>query len=176
MARRLFASLILTGTIATSLSGCSHLPFGASPSPSSQESAQETAMNVETLTLEAASNGQTLTTATGSTLTIKLESIPTAGYLWLPRQVPDFLEEINPDAPIITATNPELQSQPGFTGGNHFVSRTYKVTAAGQGDLILVEARPWELESAQASGNPEAFISETFKLHITAIAAGDTPE
>jgi len=47
------------------------------------------------------------------------------------------------------ATDPEVQDQPGYTGGNHYLSFDFRATAPGTGTLTLVEGRPWELEAGE---------------------------
>ena len=89
-------------------------------------------------------DGKALTLAQGQILRIELESIPTAGYVWTITDQPDFLELVGDGQ---RPTNPDVQNQPGFTGGNHFLSFDLKATAPGYATLHLIEARPWETDT-----------------------------
>lgn len=77
----------------------------------------------------------------GQTLRIELETIPTAGYVWEIEDKPDFLELV---AENTRPTNPEVQNQPGFTGGNHFMAFDLKATAPGEATIHMINHRPWE--------------------------------
>ena len=95
----------------------------------------------------------------GETLRIELETVPTAGYVWQIAEKPDFLELTGENT---RATNPALQSQPGFTGGNHYMSFDLKASAPGTGVVKLTEGRPWE------SDEPA---SDTFDVTVTVTPA-----
>ncbi|MEZ5945526.1 MAG: protease inhibitor I42 family protein [Hyphomonas sp.] len=91
--------------------------------------------------------GKTVDMKVGEILRVELESIPTAGYLWIVTSQPEFLELAGENT---RPTDPEVQNQPGFTGGNHYLSFDFTATAPGTGTLDLVEGRPWELEAGEA--------------------------
>lgn len=138
------------------LSACN----SASPEDSSPE---EGAVQAEPAqpsqdTFEAGSNGASATVASGQIFMVKLETIPTAGYVWQVAEKPDFLTQVDENT---VPTNPELQNQPGFTGGNHYMIFAFEVTGSGSGTLKLVEGRPWELEA----GNPP---DNTWSIQIDA--------
>lgn len=95
----------------------------------------------------------------GETLRIELETVPTAGYVWQIAEKPGFLELIGENT---RATNPALQEQPGFTGGNHYMSFDLKASAPGTGVVKLTEGRPWE------SDEPA---SDTFDVTVTVTPA-----
>lgn len=95
----------------------------------------------------------------GQTLRIELETVPTAGYVWQILEKPDFLQLA---AENTRPTNPALQSLPGFTGGNHYMSFDLMASAKGTGVVKLTEGRPWETEEA-----PES----TYELTVTVTAA-----
>ena len=95
----------------------------------------------------------------GETLRIELETVPTAGYVWQIAEKPGFLELIGENT---RPTNPALQSQPGFTGGNHYMSFDLKASAPGTGVVKLTEGRPWE------SDEPA---SDTFDVTVTVTPA-----
>ena len=99
-----------------------------------------------TLYAGAGMNGKSVTMAVGDTLRVELESIPTAGYVWQVTDQPDFLEHVGDG---MRATDPAVQNQPGYTGGNHYLSFDFRATAPGAGTLSLVEGRPWELEAGE---------------------------
>lgn len=95
----------------------------------------------------------------GQVLRIELESVPTAGYVWQISEKPDFLE-LTGEA--TRPTNPAMQNQPGFTGGNHYMSFDLKAGAEGTAVVKLIEGRPWE------SDEPA---SDTYELTVTVTAA-----
>lgn len=103
--------------------------------------------------------GAEVSVPVGNTLRIELETIPTAGYVWQVLEKPDFLELTGENT---RATNPALQEQPGFTGGNHYMSFDLKASAPGTGVVKLAEGRPWE------SDEPA---SDTFEVTVTVTAA-----
>jgi len=124
--------------------------------PSPPENAQtETIPEMEVFTETA--DGTPVTLAVGETFRVKLKSVPTAGYAWLVSEQPDGLEWMRETQEM---TDPENQSQPGFTGGSHFIIHEFRATAEGKGRLVLMEGRPWEIE---AGGAPEA----TWTLDVT---------
>ncbi|MBY0448079.1 MAG: protease inhibitor I42 family protein [Hyphomonadaceae bacterium] len=128
------------------------------PAPTEQSAAKTNATE-ESLTLLAADTGKTIRTAVGESFRIKLETIPTAGYIWrLDGELPGFLEQVSEDT---LPTTPE-QLEPGFVGGNHWMVFSYRVVQPGAATLTLIEGRPWE------KGAPP---SNTFKLRIEAQAA-----
>ena len=100
-------------------------------------------------------DGKALTLSEGQILRIELESIPTAGYVWTITDQPDFLELVGEAQ---RPTNPDVQNQPGFAGGNHFLSFDLKAKAPGSATLHLIEARPWETDTPP---------SGTFSLDVT---------
>ena len=95
------------------------------------------------IVLTEADNDKDWVFGVGDTFKVKLESIPTAGYLWNLSHLPEELEQVGEFS--MEATDPELQSQPGYTGGNHYIVYTFKTIAEGDVDLVLVEGRPWEI-------------------------------
>jgi len=102
-------------------------------------------------------NGQSVTLPVGALLRVELESIPTAGYLWNIKDQPAFL---NLEAEHSRPTDPETQTDPMFTGGNHYLASDFRATATGTGTLTLVEGRPWELDAGEP---PEG----VFQLSVT---------
>lgn len=93
----------------------------------------------------------------GKTLRVELETIPTAGYVWQVTGQPDMLA-LTDEA--TRPTDPEVQNQPGFTGGSHYMAFDFTAVTPGTGTLELTEGRPWELEAGEP---PEG----TFSLTIT---------
>lgn len=77
----------------------------------------------------------------GETLRIELESVPTAGYVWILGETPAFMAPAGEGG---RATDPANQSLPGFTGGNHYLSFDFTAAAPGTGKFTLTEGRPWE--------------------------------
>jgi predicted secreted protein len=90
--------------------------------------------------ITAAQNGQTVNVAVGQRFAIELVGVPTAGYVWAPAQVPAFLTR----AGEASGNTTQAQSQPGFTGGNHWEVTMFSATAAGTGEIVMEQRRPWE--------------------------------
>ena len=99
--------------------------------------------------------GQVVQTPIGARFAVELIGVPTAGYVWAPAAVPEFI------APLGERGGPttEAQRQPGFTGGSHWEVFVFETRAAGRGDLRFEQRRPWE------SGEPPA---QTFAVTIEA--------
>lgn len=107
------------------------------------------------LRLDASCNGQTIEVAIGQRFSVALVGVPTAGYLWAPAQVPDFIARAG-EASGNTTT---AQSQPDFAGGSHWEVFVFNASAAGRGELVLEQRRPWETN--EPPGN-------TFRVTIVA--------
>lgn len=105
--------------------------------------------------IRAEQNGQTVTVAVGQRFAVELVGVPTAGYVWAATQTPSFLSA----AGETTGDTTQAQSQPGFAGGNHWEVLMFTATAAGSGELVLEQRRPWE------TGQPAA---QTFRVTIVA--------
>jgi predicted secreted protein len=103
----------------------------------------------------AAQNGQTVEVGVNQRFAIELVGVPTAGYVWQPAQLPDFLTRAGEAS---GATVPE-QSQPGYAGGNHWEVLMFAATAPGTGELVLEQRRPWETDQPAA---------DTFRVNIVA--------
>lgn len=100
-------------------------------------------------------NGQTIEVALHQRFAVELVGVPTAGYVWAPASLPAFVQRAGEAG---GATTPE-QSQPGFTGGNHWEVLMFVATAPGTGELVLEQRRPWE------SDEPA---TQTFRVTIVA--------
>ena len=87
-----------------------------------------------------ADNGKTIAVPVGGRFAVELVGVPTAGYLWGVKEKPAFLS----DATETTGATTTAQSQPGFTGGNHWEVFVFTANAAGLGKLKLEQRRPWE--------------------------------
>lgn len=85
-------------------------------------------------------NGQTVNVGVNQRFAIELVGVPTAGYVWAPATVPAF---ITPSGETSGNTT-QAQSQPGFTGGNHWEVTMFTATAAGSGEIVMEQRRPWE--------------------------------
>ena len=86
-------------------------------------------------------DGSDVAMQVGQTLRIELETIPTAGYVWEIMDKPDFLDLV---AENTRPTDPDVQNQEGFTGGNHFMAFDLKATAPGKATINMLNHRPWE--------------------------------
>ena len=109
------------------------------PPPQPPQLAQESSVIV----LTEADNRTNLVLGVGDRFQTKLESIPTAGYTWHVTHLPDGLVETAEED--WEPTDPVNQSQPGFTGGSHYIIKSFKAVSTGDFDLVLIEGRPWEL-------------------------------
>jgi inhibitor of cysteine peptidase len=108
-----------------------------------------------TVRITAAQNGQTIEVPVNQRFAIELVGVPTAGYQWAPTQLPAFIIR----AGEATGNTIAAQSQPGYTGGNHWEVLMFSATSPGTGELVLEQRRPWE------TGQPA---SNTFRVTITA--------
>jgi inhibitor of cysteine peptidase len=144
--RAAFLALVLAAGIAA---------CGERPEPADEV---EEGMNVAGQTLGRAASGSEVEIGVGERFTVTLQTIPTAGYVWQVTESPDGLALVGEG---VRPTNPELQNQPGFAGGNHWMDFTFEARAPFTGALRMVEARPWELEA----GDPPL---DEFDLVVTA--------
>ncbi|MFN4183738.1 MAG: protease inhibitor I42 family protein [Hyphomonas sp.] len=136
--------------------------MGEMPSEEAQAAASEAAQaaaEAGVVYAGADEKGGEISLPAGEILRIELETVPTAGYVWQIVEKPDFLELTGENT---RATNPAMQSLPGFTGGNHYMSFDLKASATGTGIVKMTESRPWETEEA-----PES----TFEMTVTVTAA-----
>lgn len=130
-----------------------------------QEAAEETPVTSNTLPaptpgdvevrITAAQNGQTVNVAVNQRFAVELVGVPTAGYLWAPAQVPDFIARAG------EANGPTVREQndPDYAGGNHWEVTMFAATGPGTGDIVMEQRRPWE------TGEPPA---DTFRVTIVA--------
>ena len=107
------------------------------------------------LHITAAQNGQSVQVGVNQRFAVELVGIPTAGYVWTPAQVPAFITR----AGEATGATTQAQSQPGFTGGNHWEVLMFAATGPGAGDLVIEQRRPWETNEPP---------SATFRVTIVA--------
>jgi predicted secreted protein len=84
--------------------------------------------------------GQRIEVAVNQRFAVELVGVPTAGYEWAPAQVPAFLTRAGEASGNTTAA----QGEPGFTGGNHWEVTMFAATAAGTGEIVMEQRRPWE--------------------------------
>jgi inhibitor of cysteine peptidase len=97
--------------------------------------------------ITAAQEGQTVEISVHERFAVELVGVPTAGYVWAPAQMPDFLTRAGEaSGPTIAA-----QNQPGYVGGNHWEVLMFAATAPGTGELVLEQRRPWETSEAPAN-------------------------
>jgi predicted secreted protein len=109
-----------------------------------------------TLRLTAADKGRTVQVPVGSTFSVELVGVPTAGYLWAVASKPAFLS----DPREVSGNTTTAQSKPGFAGGSHWEVFAFDVKGAGEGALKLEQRRPWEPKTEPAS--------DTFTVTLTA--------
>lgn len=97
--------------------------------------------------ITAADKGKTISVPVGSTFSVDLVGVPTAGYVWAVAEKPAFLS----DAREASGNTTTAQSQPGFVGGNHWEVFAFEAKSAGEGTLKLEQRRPWEPKTEPAS-------------------------
>ncbi len=107
-------------------------------------------------TLTADDEGGSVSVKVGEKFAVALVGVPTAGYLWGAEAPPAFLKVT--DGPGGPTSSDQLL--PGFAGGNHWEVLIVEAAAAGDGELMLVQKRPWEDKA-----DPDA---RRFKLKVTA--------
>lgn len=108
--------------------------------------------------ITAADKDGTVEVKVGDKLQVELSGVPTAGYVWVVVEAPEFLTASGEaGGPTTTA-----QSEPGFAGGNHWEVFYFDVTGEGSGFLRLEQRRAWE------SDEPPA---DTFSVTVNAVAA-----
>jgi inhibitor of cysteine peptidase len=90
--------------------------------------------------ITAAQAGQVVEVGVNQRFAVELVGVPTAGYLWTPAQLPAFVTR----AGEASGNTSRAQSQPGFTGGNHWEVLMFTATAPGTGELVMEQRRPWE--------------------------------
>ncbi len=91
-------------------------------------------------------NNKTVAVAVGKPFAVELVGVPTAGYLWKPSAIPDFLSQTGTSGGPTT----QAQKQPGFAGGNQWEVTSFVAARAGKGVLKFEHRRPWETNEPPA--------------------------
>lgn len=106
--------------------------------------------------LTEADAGKTIDVKVGEKVSIALVGVPTAGYIWAASNAPAWVKASDgPGGATSTA-----QMLPGFAGGNHWEVIIIEAVAAGEGEIVLAQRRPWE-----DAAEPDA---DTFKFTLKA--------
>lgn len=105
--------------------------------------------------LRQSDDGASFELAVGETFSVALVGTPTAGYQWSAPTLPDVLAEAGSRGGATSTA----QFLPGFAGGNHWEVMAFRATAAGSGELVLEERRPFE-----SSDEPAA---DTFRVSVS---------
>ncbi|MEZ0396523.1 MAG: protease inhibitor I42 family protein [Anaerolineales bacterium] len=93
----------------------------------------------QTISLDAAANGQTIEMTLGQRLTIALPANPSTGYTWEIQQgATPVLDPIG--EPAFTSDNP------GLVGSGGTLRLTFRAAQTGVTTLVLVYHRPWETD------------------------------
>lgn len=124
------------------------------PVSSNQGVAAPTPQDV-TVRITAEQNGQTVNVGVNQRFAIELVGVPTAGYEWEPASMPAFVSR----AGEASGNTTSAQSQPGFTGGNHWEVLMFVATAPGTGEIVVEQRRPWETNEPP---------NQTFRVTVTA--------
>lgn len=171
--------LLLAPMAALALGACSHTPGIAADAPTPAEETAMPAPDDQPLVMPTAEEaakaaadaqaaaetgvvyagydrkGGEIDLKVGDTLRIELQSVPTAGYVWILGEAPAFMVPAGEGG---RPTDPAHQNLPGFTGGNHYLSFDFTASAPGAGKFRLTEARPWEADEPPA---------DTYELTVT---------
>jgi predicted secreted protein len=134
--------------IRTTLVACATVLAACAPNDAKQEqapAAEVAAVPAPTpqdiaVHITAEQNGQTVQVGVNQRFAIELVGVPTAGYVWAPAQLPAFITR----AGEATGNTTTAQSQPGFTGGNHWEVLMFSATGPGTGEMVIEQRRPWE--------------------------------
>jgi predicted secreted protein len=141
--------------VATALAAsCAPTTQAPSPAPANGALPAPTPSDVA-VRINEAQNGQSVEVAIGRRFAVELVGVPTAGYVWSVAQTPAFIARAGEASGDTVAA----QSQPGYAGGNHWEVLMFAATAAGSGELVLEQRRPWE------SNEPA---NRTFRVTIVA--------
>lgn len=142
--------------LAFAASACAPAPEPEPEAPSMlNESVPAPTPSDVTVRITAADAGQSVDVPVQQRFAIELVGVPTAGYVWAPKQLPPFVARAGEASGATTAA----QNQPGFTGGNHWEVLMFVATAPGAGEIVLEQRRPWETD-----GEANA----TFRVTVTA--------
>lgn len=107
-------------------------------------------------TLGAEDAGKAVEVKIGEKVAVALSGVPTAGYVWGAASPPAWVKASDgPGGPTSSA-----QFLPGFAGGNHWEVTIIEAVAAGEGEIVLAQRRPWE-----TTAEPDA---STFKFMLKA--------
>lgn len=126
--------------LAFALAACTPAQEAKQETPVANNSVPAPTPSDVTTRITAEQNGQMVNVAVGQRFAIELVGVPTAGYVWAPSQVPAFITR----AGEASGNTTQDQSQPGFTGGNHWEVTMFSATAAGTGEIVMEQRRPWE--------------------------------
>ena len=152
MRMRLFVALACLGA-AVACAPKSETPVPTPPSAREDMPAPRPAGVAKAITV--ADAGKTVEVAQGEAFAVQLVGVPTAGYLWKPARMPAFLTAgVETGGPTHSD-----QLKPGFAGGNHWEVFAFTATAAGRGELVFEQRRPWETTEPPV---------DTFKVVIVA--------
>jgi len=136
------------------LAACAPAPEPEQPAMSNAAVPAPTPQDVS-VRITAEQAGQTIEVPLNARFAVELVGVPTAGYVWTPAQIPPFIARAGEAGGDTT----EAQSQPGFTGGNHWEVLMFVATAPGTGEIVIEQRRPWETDGAPA---------DTFRVTVTA--------
>jgi len=87
--------------------------------------------------------GSSVEMKVGEKISVSLSGVPTAGYVWTAEAPPPFVKVSEGPGGATSSA----QSLPGFTGGNHWEVLIIEAVAPGEGEIALVQKRPWEDKS-----------------------------
>jgi inhibitor of cysteine peptidase len=129
-------------TLAFLAASCAPSPDGGGEAPGASDALPAPTPEDVAVRIGRGQAGQTIEVALHERFAVELVGVPTAGYVWAPAQMPEFLTRAGEaSGPTIAA-----QNQPGYAGGNHWEVLMFAATAPGTGELVLEQRRPWETD------------------------------
>lgn len=131
---------MMAAVCVTALCACAPAQEAKEQTPVSDTQVPAPTPDQVTTRITAEQNGQTVNVALNERFAIELVGVPTAGYVWAPKTLPSFVQRAGE---VGGNTVPE-QSQPGYTGGNHWEVFMFVATEPGSGQIVLEQRRPWE--------------------------------
>lgn len=127
--------------IATAMaSSCAPTTAPPAPAPANNGALPAPTPSDVAVRINEAQDGQSVAVAVGQRFAVELVGVPTAGYVWEVKQTPAFVTR----AGEANGNTVAAQSEPGYVGGNHWEVLMFAATAAGSGELVLEQRRPWE--------------------------------
>lgn len=135
---------LLAGALFLALAACAPAQDVEQPAAEGNEMLPAPTPTEVAIRINAEQAGQTIAVPVNQRFAVELVGVPTAGYVWQPAQMPAFIVRAGEAGGNTLAE----QNEPGYAGGNHWEVLMFVATAAGEGELVLEQKRPWETDEA----------------------------